>query len=194
MFKKALLLGGMALALVALAGPASASAHMFTDEGEPIAPEASLAMNMSGPMGWFVPGIGGLSCTASIEASIGSSAGSFESFGVEERSCAGTGAFSGCTVTGYSSEGGELFPDAETIILENLVVNYTYGGLCPFKRATYMYGGDTLTPDNQYAISSLDLSGEFLIRGENQENKQFEMPTQQGGEFEVTPAGVIGVE
>ena len=206
MFKKTLLLGSTALALVAFVVPASASASgMFLHEGNEIT--ETKEVEFTGHIGFKLGG-NGFMCHAHATAEIetnGGSIASTENGGIQIGECEGTGQFAGCTVSEASSEtalsltptthveGGENKGDID---ISNVHIFNAYeGALCPLVEATVTSDPSapvTATPNNSNAISSLTLSGPVVVDLVTVFGPQ-EVTSEATGELNATPAGTIGI-
>ncbi|MBK5218513.1 MAG: hypothetical protein JJE35_01820 [Thermoleophilia bacterium] len=189
MFKKMMLLAGMALAVVAVAGPASASASWLNDHK---AIEADETVTASGPAAFAIPGVAGASAKihVNLEMTAGKTTGEITSFSATE--CLGTGGFTGLTCT---TEPRNL-PWTVHITAENTIEitdvelhnEYYLGAHIPANtKATTILVGDILaTPDNAQTMSTLTLSNINATANGN--------AVTVTGDQTLSPAGTYGIE
>jgi hypothetical protein len=187
MFKKMMLLAGMALALVAVAAPASASAN-WLHGGNPIATDQTVSF--SGPMRFFTAQAG-LEATIHMHATLkaGTTTAVINKF--EATGCKGTGALLGttCTKTAVGLPWTAHVTPSNAIEITDVELHYLYwaGPHSGAPVATSVIVGDiTATPDDAEAISSVSLSSSNATANGN--------PAVVEGTLGVSPAGTYGLE
>jgi hypothetical protein len=200
MFKKMLLLASMALAVVAVAAPASALGN-WTHEGEPLAANANVTF--SGPANFESKTAEGgahanLSATILLEA--GTTTGKVTS--VSATNCTGTIKLNGitCTSTFETAAGKPVSstdpwivhcnPSTGVITITNIkITNHYYSPLDPSHtttlQTTVLTGNIIATPNNREAIGTVTLAGEgTLVNGV--------APATVNGDLTASPAGTYG--
>lgn len=203
MFKKTLLLASMALAVVAVAAPASALAG-WTHEGKELEGEGHLTF--AGPAEFEAPAAGA-GAEAELNATVILEEGSTGKVtSVSASDCTGTGNFFPltCTSTFEATKGTGWAPVSSTdpwivhcnpggtiTITHIRITNRYYSPLDPDHtevKATSVLTGDIIvTPHDPSAISTVTLSSEnAVVAGVG--------AATVGGELTATPAGTYGCE
>jgi hypothetical protein len=176
--RKAMLLASMAVAAVAFAAPAGASASgMFLNNGEeitePIEVEFTGTVGYGGAAGSFVCGVHPVLTVSTNSATI-------NTLGLTTTDCNGTGGFAHCHLSEASpTSGSTLTPTATKIDLQGLKLfkRYTTGdpgtgigtsetpcGVASFPGGLELtFENVSLTPDNPEAITSLTPSGNGVL-------------------------------
>jgi hypothetical protein len=163
-FKKMLLVASMALAAIAFAAPASASALEWTDEGEPYAGEAS--DTLSGKLSFGNPAAGqskfGCTVHAGVSGEGGSSTGTLTSFNVTTSTCAGEGAFATCKLKEDSTTGLPAvvhITGTNTLTITGPIVIHNHYEGCGITKSTLTISDATLTLTNSAFTVPAVLSG-----------------------------------
>jgi hypothetical protein len=187
MIKKMMLLAGMALALVAVAAPASASAN-WLHGGNPITTDQTV--EFSGPARFFTA-LGGAEATIHVHATLkaGTTTAVINKF--EATNCKGTGGLAGTTCT-TTAKGlpwtAHVTPSNQIEITDVELHNLYWAG--PHSggpvATTTLIGDITATPDDAEAISSVSLSSSNATANGN--------PAVVEGTLGVSPAGTYGLE
>jgi hypothetical protein len=157
--KKMALLASMALALVAFAAPATASALEWKHEEKKLGANANLTF--TGPVG-FTSSFGNVTCeTAHGAATIKpGDTGTINSF--DGTNCKGSGLLAGCTVVHDDDQGtpwAVKITGSKTFSISGIqITNQFTGFFCPVSHTT-LEGNITATVDNAGAIGSATLSG-----------------------------------
>jgi len=164
MLKKMTLLAGMALAAIAFAVPASASALEWTDNGAAFTGTAS--DTLSGFIAFGEPGGTEFGCVAEvgISATGGSANGSVTSFTPNTAECAGTGPFSGCELESDSTTG---LPAAVSIVetskltMSNasIVIHNVYKPGCLIEKVTLTVSHLTFNLNGRSDLTDVTVEG-----------------------------------
>ena len=102
--KKLTLLAGMALAAVAFAIPAFASAGAWQHNGVPLGAQQHLTQSYEGPLVAIAGGAGQFSCVVTVTITAeGPNNGQVQEFSLATESCEGQGAFAGCVVVHHTT-------------------------------------------------------------------------------------------
>ncbi|HYH54513.1 MAG TPA: hypothetical protein VD761_10320 [Solirubrobacterales bacterium] len=190
MFKKMLMIASMALALVAIAAPASALAD-WTQGGVPLEEGENPHVFFSGPAAFFVPSAGagaGATLTATIQLTGGSSTAHVVSLKADN--CKGSGKLAGlnCTSTftfdDVDCTGGQL------VITDVVVHNKYYSPLDP--NHTSPVASSTLTGDIDAAPDNSEEIGSVSLSSENAESSG--ALAEVSGNLAASPAGEYGCE
>lgn len=165
MFKKMMLLASMALAAVAFAVPASASAFEWTDEGAPVEGEAPTTASGFLSFGNPAPGQNKFGCVVDVGITAEEAgAGKLTEFSPTTSTCKGEGpAFAKCSLKEDSITG---LPATVTITGTNtltingtLVLHNVYSGPeCPVEKSTLTVSDATITLENSN-LTKMTLSG-----------------------------------
>lgn len=165
--KKMMLLATTAIAAMAFAVPAGASASgMFYHNGAELKGTANV--NFSGGIAFFT-GLGGIECVGHAEAELKTSSGSVKSLVITTSTCKGFGAFAGCKVIGDEpTTPWALTPTANVIDLQGVVIHNEFeeiagGPGCGAEFATINFENVTLTPNDKTKIGSVTVSGEGIV-------------------------------
>jgi hypothetical protein len=157
--KKMALLASMALALVAFAAPATASALEWKHEGKKLAANASISF--TGPVG-FTSAFGNVSCETAHGTGVikPGTTGTITAF--DGTNCKGSGLLTGCTVddTALGLPWVTHITGAKTFSITGVKIKnvFTDDPFCVVDETT-LEGSITATVDNAAAISSATLSG-----------------------------------
>jgi len=159
MFKKMMLLAGMALSAIAFAVPASASAFEWTDEGGAF--EGTATDTLSGRISFGNPEAGktkfGCIAHAGLNVKGGSTTGSLTSFSPTTGTCSGEGTFAGCTLaedsTTIPASASLDITGTNTVTLttaagEPIVLHNVYKVGCPIEKSTLTVSHLTITGTN----------------------------------------------
>jgi hypothetical protein len=198
MLKKMMLLASMALAAVAFAVPASASAHEWTHEGAGFA--GNLEVGLNGFAAFGGPGEN-FGCATHADATLegGTTTGEITAFNINTAACAAEGNFVGCELESATAEGlpWTIHITAETkITITNAVIhNHFKPGTCfattiqltfPDVTVTALGGTD---PWNFSSIFGVGTAHIELANGE----KVTQEPIGAFGEFESEQLNTWGV-
>jgi hypothetical protein len=160
--KKMLLLASMALAAVAFAAPAGASAAEITHEGVPVG--AGTEVDMSGTARFtstiIVPS--GIECDVHATLTADNSETGKTAFDVTEESCEGFGFLSGCEVESTELTNNPWVThvaSANTLSITNVVIHGVNDPECFLEEVTLDFPVITATVDDPEAISSVTISG-----------------------------------
>lgn len=182
--KKMLLLASMALAAIAFAAPATASAE-WTHEGEPIGDKANISL--SGTVGFA--GAGGAAFECVVHSSVTlepGTTGTVKSFQITTNTCKGTGPLENCVLANDTVIGlpwvvhtnGTAMTITDVTITNHYVDNTP---ACPVHTTVLHFASATATPDSTSAMSSVTVSGTATSGA------------VAFGSFAVTPAGTYGI-
>lgn len=186
MIKKMLLLASMALAAVAFAVPASASAN-WTANQAPLTENA--VVEFSGPASFQIPGTAGAEATihAEIELKAGSTTGTVLSF--TDTSCKGTLGFAGLTCTGTARNlPWHVEVNGPDLVINDidLLTHYYIGSHSETPVRQSVLAGDIIaTPDDPEAIGTVTLS-------ESENTTASGVPAVVDGDLAASPEGVYG--
>jgi hypothetical protein len=162
MFKKMMLLASLALAALAFAVPASASASgHFTDNHGPVT--GSVTASFSGPATFVVPNVASYECIVHATVTVETAGGTIKSFEPTKNTCVGGGALTNCELTSATATG-ELTPTATDIDIKNFTLLNTFASPCPIP-VVHATGELTAIPDNTTTISELTVEGSLAITG-----------------------------
>ena len=184
MLKKMMLLAVMAVAAVAFAVPAVASATEWTHEGKGLEENASVTFTGTAQ---FNTGTAGIHCTTvHVKATLEpGSTGKITSF--EGTHCTGIGGLAGATAT--TTPTGlpwTIHANANgSITITGVHIDNAITPSPPFPPGATIFGNVTATPNNSSAISSVELSGTV---------ETSVGPAQVSGTLEASPAGTYGIE
>lgn len=169
MLKKMTLLAGMALAAIAFAAPASASALEWTHNGEEF--EGTLEDTLNGTLwiGNMMPGGNNFGCQIQVNLQVtgGSSSATISSFSPKTKTCQGSGWYVNCEI----AEDNITLPVNMTVDIvgtnqvtisapaeEPLVIDYVLNSTCSVEQTTATVTDLTLTGTNSY-ITALTVGG-----------------------------------
>ncbi|HWM63895.1 MAG TPA: hypothetical protein VNP96_07905 [Solirubrobacterales bacterium] len=189
--KRIMLVASMALALVAVAAPASASANWLKHH-KPITQNEHI--EVEGVLGFAIPGVASYRCEIDITATLfaGTTTGEIDTFDITTNKCVGEGGLQACTLKGdhtfdlpwemhvETNEAGE--PD---ITITDVTITNTYNDNtpnCPVHDSTVIFPAVTATPDNPTTMSTLTVSGTGAGG------------IQAFGTASVTPKATFGIE
>lgn len=182
MLKKMMLLAGMALAVIAFAAPASASALEWTDDNAPF--EGTIEDTLSGKISFGNPAVGAtkFGCIAhagvTFEGGTGADEGTgwLDSFVPTTSTCVGEGSFAGCSLSEHETtiprdaNGKSL---AKIHIVETnkvtlttpagnpIVIHNVYNAGCAIEKSTLTVSHLTLTGTNS-DLTDVSVSGGAL--------------------------------
>jgi hypothetical protein len=159
MTKKMMLLA-MAVAAIAFAVPAGASAsgHFLHNEG-PL--EGEIEEGLEGTLS-FTTAIGtGMACDAHPVLHLTTNGGTVTDLGLTTETCVGQGFFAGCTLSAHEIHGGNsVTPTSDAIHINDLVLTNTYAGPCALGGSSSTLTFNVVaTPNNPKSITSLTLAG-----------------------------------
>ncbi|MFL5898669.1 MAG: hypothetical protein ACJ76D_09455 [Solirubrobacterales bacterium] len=199
MFKKMILLAIMAVAAIALAAPAIASAN-WSMETNPLAGNETVTFEgetrYEGPLGsWTCP-----ESVAEVELEAGTSTGSVTGFSANTATCVVGGSLgAACTSSGLvgiqktgswgvSTNGSDI--TISGIDLDNYFAFTGHPGCPPI--VTYE-GSLTVTVDNPHAIGIVTLEGGLTTTAFNGVGFEDVGTSTISGEWEASPAGTYGI-
>jgi len=165
MLKKMMLFASMALAAIAFAVPATASALEWTHEGAKFAGTAE--DTLSGKISFGNPEAGktkfGCIAHAGVSANGGLPTGSVTSFTPTTETCEGEGLFAGCELVSDSTTGlpaGISITGTNTLTLSNatIVIHNEYNAACPVAKSTLTVSHLTMTGTNSI-LTDVTVSG-----------------------------------
>jgi hypothetical protein len=197
--RKILLLASMALATVALAGPANASAAKWLHEGKPVEEKVDKTVKLTGTLTFIVEPGTSVKCQAHpIQTITGPNNSEFTSYGITTESCIASGTYQGCKMTEDHKPGPGGSPldpvNATTFIVTNFMLTGKFkcgSELLEEELAfSFSFGEVIATPDVPKAMKSLELLGEGTITmGEEETSGELE------GELEYVGAdsGTYGI-
>jgi hypothetical protein len=186
MFKKMMLLASTALAAVAFAVPASASALEWTDNGSAFPGTASDTLSGLITFGNPAPGQIKFSCVVHAGFSVtgGTTTGSLSSYTVTTETCVGGGSLANCTavadsatvpagtaihITGTNSATVTApvhSAEEEEGVVTPIVVHYVFNGACPIEKITLTITDLSLSTTNSNltdaTVSGLALSHTWI--------------------------------
>lgn len=161
--KKMLLLAGMALAVVALAGPASASAEPLTwlDNHEVLGAEEHATEEYEGPARFFGAGEDSFGCEVTVVLTAeGGHTGTITKFEPTTETCTGTGAFAGCELANHSaSTPWDVDVTTTDLVVTDVTIHNEYDEACAVETTHLEFPELTAVPDENTTISTLTVSG-----------------------------------
>lgn len=193
MLKKMMLLAGMALAVVAFAGPASASAATWVHwNGEEQETVSEITEDFTGFAKFEVTPAPGnnFGCEVHVHLSgttgAGGAQGQVTAFEVTTETCVGEGAFGTCTlVADNSSVPWEVDVSSTDFTITNVEIENEYAN-CSIPPSHLVFGSITATPNNPTKINCLTISGTGVNNGTT--------PVTATGELCAYNEGTYGVE
>jgi hypothetical protein len=193
MLKKTMLMASMAVAAIAFALPAVASAN-WTHNTNAIASPINLSFSGTAS---FVGELGGVSCsesTATAEATVGTKA-HVKSFGADNPTtkCKASGGLAFCTVQTVEATGlpWEAHTNTSAITVTTVHIDNTFSGaFCPYHIIT-LYGDVAVTPDNPHKAKTGTISG--TLKAYNGTSNAFIQNVTASGTLNVTPSETYGI-
>jgi hypothetical protein len=143
-------------------GGGSAESPGLTHEGSFLA--GPCHESFTGVLGFSYGGFGGFDCAVHSTVELTAEGGTMVELGLTTETCAGTGVLTGCTLAEDQLDGSPtITPTAAAIDISGIVLTTSYGGTCPLTSAMLTVSSLTATPDNVEAISTLTLSGSYVL-------------------------------
>ncbi|MDX6623594.1 MAG: hypothetical protein QOE75_1526 [Solirubrobacterales bacterium] len=181
---------GIAICLVAVAGPATASAN-WTHEGSELEEDAEI--EMSGPANIALSsGVAGAHFTIHLKGTLSAISRTGQLNSVTVTGCTGTGALNGLSCTGtVSAIPWQIHwdPLRQSILITGVNVTlhfYSSGSHTTPVAQTNTQGSIVATPDNAEAFGAFGLDGEGMTTNGNSSTME--------GELAVTPSETFGGE
>lgn len=192
--RKMVLLACAAVATVAFAVPAAASAVEWTKETSPLTQNENA--EFTGTAGFETPGVGGVECVVHVPVTLEpGSTGTVDDFEITTSTCEGFGIFADCELVDHELTGMPWIMHATVqedgtrdVDITNIVIHNEFDPECEIQNVTLTFGSVTATPDKADPISHITLSGtgEAHALGLTLEAKVT-------GTLEAKPAGVFGI-
>jgi hypothetical protein len=160
----------VAVAIAALAGPASASASVWLHDGEPLNEAKELSLRggevIQVPAGAFL-------CNAEATmATEGGSTAQITAYNVELSSCSGLlGEFNGCEVTAATVENlpWDVTVNSVDLTAEEVGISYSFDEACPIHKVETAFPEVTLTLEEPEAIRNFNFSQEGVGKADGEE-------------------------
>lgn len=167
MIKKMMLLAGMALAAIAFAVPASASALEWTDNGSPVAEEVEEEFAGRISFGNPLPGQTKFGCDVDVGVTVDPEGhATVTTFDITTSTCEGVLGFAGCeliedSVTGLPATLGIVNTNTVAITSAIVIHNHYGGAACTFTKSTLTAAANTihLTLQNSGTTLPSSISG-----------------------------------
>jgi hypothetical protein len=164
MLKKMMLLASLALAVVAFAAPASASAQGTLFDGTtPIPTGNHITLETTGVISFDVPELASsFGCNSHPKVTLVSghpSTGTVEAFNITTSECAGTGLLEGCVLANDTTNKPAVDVSATVLTITNIEINNVFAEGCIVPGSKLTFPAVVATPDNTKSISSVKVSG-----------------------------------
>jgi hypothetical protein len=167
MLKKTILLASLALAAVAFAAPAPASAQgTLFDNGNPVPTGNHVTLELTGVIAFDFPELASsFGCVAHPEITLKAghpSTGAVEAFNLTTEECEGTGLLEGCELASDMTNKSAVDVSATSLTITGFEFTQLFKEGCIVPASLWTFPAITAIPNNANAISILSLSGEGI--------------------------------